>query len=152
MFEAEADFGEPQWQFGQSSYQPLRGDRLVTAYYQGGVNRLGLITGGSLEELESSYSRHQGLVSDADHRAWFVGFHTGRMRELVELDLDTGETSVVAAIAASTGLLQDLATRGDAALRAMAVKDLTCLLHAGAPHLPHIGGRVGPCFPVSADQ
>ena len=58
LCEREAEFGEPQWGFGMSTYAFLAPGRIVCAYIERGVSHLAILdTGtGALESVDTPYS------------------------------------------------------------------------------------------------
>ncbi|MEP6911971.1 MAG: S9 family peptidase [bacterium] len=58
VFEMQAEFGMPQWGFGMSSYAFESKERIVCAYIESGISRLGLIDTleKSLQPLDAPYT------------------------------------------------------------------------------------------------
>lgn len=93
-----ADFGEPAWVFGRRTYDFLSRGRLLAGWWEGGIQRLGVIDrSGELERLPDELSVHGGLVTDGGSLAWFVGVGGDTPSGLYELDVDTGERTTVRA-------------------------------------------------------
>ena len=94
----EADFGVPLWIFGPTTFGFLSEGRILTAFWEGGVNHLGVVDrDGSLRRLPSHLTGIAFLVTDGESRAWFVGHGPATPSSVYELDVDTGALSVVRA-------------------------------------------------------
>jgi dipeptidyl aminopeptidase/acylaminoacyl peptidase len=52
----EAEFSGPDWVFGQSTYVFLADGSLVAVWSEGGVDRLGLVAGGRVSEIETPWT------------------------------------------------------------------------------------------------
>ncbi len=92
----EAEFGAPQWVFGQSTYGFAGPDRIICTYTQDGVWHLAAIDTGSLAftRLESPYTAIGGLRVTATD-AIFLGGSPSRETEVVGLELATGQFSTL---------------------------------------------------------
>ena len=94
----DADFGVPAWIFGMTSFGFLSGGRILAAFWENGVNHLGVIdSNGDLNRLPNELTGVDFLVTDAESRAWFVGHGPTTPTAVYELDVDTGDLSVVRA-------------------------------------------------------
>ena len=94
----EADFGVPLWIFGPTTFGFLSEGRILTAFWEGGVNHLGVVDrDGSLRRLSNHLTGLAFLVTDGESRAWFVGHGPATPSSVYELDVDTGALSVVRA-------------------------------------------------------
>jgi dipeptidyl aminopeptidase/acylaminoacyl peptidase len=94
----EADFGVPLWIFGPTTFGFLSEGRILTVFWEGGVNRLGVIEpNGRLNRLPNDLTALAFLVTDGESRAWFVGHGPATPSSVYELDVDTGALSVVRA-------------------------------------------------------
>ncbi len=94
----EADFGVPLWIFGPTTFGFLSEGRILTAFWEGGVNHLGVIDrDGSLRRLPNHLTALAFLVTDGESRAWFVGHGPATPSSVYELDVATGALSVVRA-------------------------------------------------------
>jgi dipeptidyl aminopeptidase/acylaminoacyl peptidase len=92
----EADFGVPAWIFGLTSFGFLSEERILAAFWEGGVNHLGVVDpDGSLRRLPNHLTGLDFLVTDGGSRAWFVGHGPTTPNSIHELDVDTGTLSVV---------------------------------------------------------
>ncbi|GAC1543744.1 MAG: S9 family peptidase [Acidimicrobiales bacterium] len=58
----DADFGDPDWAFGQSSYAFLDDGTPVVVWWEGIGQRLGVVAGGSVVPLELGYTSYASLV------------------------------------------------------------------------------------------
>ena len=94
----EADFGVPAWIFGSTIFGFLSDRRILTAFWEDGVNHLGVIeSDGRLNRLPNDLTALAFLVTDGESRAWFVGHGPATPSSVYELDVDTGALSVVRA-------------------------------------------------------
>lgn len=94
----EADFGEPAWVFGRSTYGFLSEGRILAGWWENGIQRLGIITSdGDLHRLSDDLSVHGGLVTDGESTAWFVGVGSHTPSAIFEVDVDSGERFAVRA-------------------------------------------------------
>ena len=92
----QAEFGLPQWVFGQSTYAFESPDRIICAYTQNGESHLASIdtATSSIEPIETPYT-HISQVRARPGKAVFRG-GAGRLpAAIVELDLETGESRVL---------------------------------------------------------
>ncbi len=98
IVEMEADFGVPLWIFGPTTFGFLSEGRILTAFWEGGINHLGVVDrDGSLRRLPNHLTGLGFLVTDGESRAWFVGHGPATPSSIYELDVDTGALSVVRA-------------------------------------------------------
>ena len=96
IVEMEADFGVPLWIFGLTSFGFLSGGRILAAFWEGGVNHLGVVdSNGQINRLPNDLTGVDFLVTDGGSRAWFVGHGPTTPNSIQELDVDTGTLSVV---------------------------------------------------------
>ncbi|GAC1387985.1 MAG: S9 family peptidase [Acidimicrobiales bacterium] len=58
----DADFGDPDWVFGQSSYAFLDDGTPVVVWWDGGGQRLGVAAGGSIVPIDLGYSSYTSLA------------------------------------------------------------------------------------------
>jgi dipeptidyl aminopeptidase/acylaminoacyl peptidase len=92
----EAEFGQPQWVFGMSTYALAGAGRLVCSYVSKGLGRLGTIelSTGRLTLLDLPYSDFSSVRAQGDQ----VVFRAGSARipaTFVLLDLGTGKAETV---------------------------------------------------------
>lgn len=92
----EAEFGEPQWVFGQSRYTFLPDGRIACLYSQNGLDYLGLIRPGSsvVEPVPCDYTKLSWLRSDGE-RLWLIGGSPTNGSTVFALDPENGEIEVV---------------------------------------------------------
>lgn len=96
LYPKEAEFGQPQWVFGMSSYGLRNAQELITSYSENGIQKLARLNLQSLEltDIPTPYTSISGLrVSDR-----IIAFHGGSATEpmaIVTLDLDTLEMTVI---------------------------------------------------------
>lgn len=94
----DADFGGPAWIFGYKTFGFLSGGRILTTYWEGGIDHLAIIgPDGDLTPLPDDLTCHNFLITDGEDRAWFVGFGTKTPSAVYQLDVDTGGLEVVRA-------------------------------------------------------
>jgi dipeptidyl aminopeptidase/acylaminoacyl peptidase len=94
----DADFGGPAWIFGSKTYGFLSGGRILTTYWEDGIDHLAIIgPDGEMSPLPDEITFHSYLVTDGEGRAWFVGYSTQAPSALYELDVDQGRLEVVRA-------------------------------------------------------
>ncbi len=88
----EAEFGEPQWGLGMSTYAFAGPDRIVCAYHSHGLGRLAVLNPGTgtLTPLDLPYTEF-GYVRAAGSQVAFLGASPLRPRAVVLLDLESGE-------------------------------------------------------------
>lgn len=65
----DAEFGSPQWVFGQSTYAVLADGRIACIYSQDGIEHLGLIPagGGALQVIETGHTGFYSLATDGEN-------------------------------------------------------------------------------------
>lgn len=91
-----AEFGQPQWNFGMSTYAFLSLERAVCAYIEGGLGWLGLldIASGALAPLDLPFTEF-GFVHAADGKVAFRAGAGNTPASVVVLDPDSGTTTVL---------------------------------------------------------
>jgi len=92
-----AEFGQPQWQFGMSTYAFAGRNRLVAAYVENGLGSLGLIDldSGKLTRLDLPFNAFASVRADGGDRVVFVGGAVDRPSGIVRLDLASGKHQVL---------------------------------------------------------
>ena len=92
----DAEFGEPQWAFGMSTYDFASGERLICAYTQNGQYYLASLDTDSLEfkVLETPYTTIFELRAQGNS-VYFAGGSSTQPVNLVKLDLTTGQIDVL---------------------------------------------------------
>lgn len=83
-----AEFGEPQWQFGQSTYDFVDATTVVATFTQDGLDNLAVIdlTSGALERIDAPYTVYRSVVTDGE-RACFIAASPSHPSMVAELDL-----------------------------------------------------------------
>ena len=90
----EAEFGQPQWNFGSVSYLFLPDERIVCIYSQDGRDYLGLIDGQDLKRLALDYTVLWSPAFDGEH-LWLGGASPTVAPVLFKVDLDDIKVEVV---------------------------------------------------------
>ena len=96
LIEMEAEFGLPQWVFGQSTYAFESPDRIICSYTQNGKWRLAKIDTSrcSIDTIDTAYT-HISQVRARAGKAVFRGAAGRLPAAIVQLDLATGRTQVL---------------------------------------------------------
>lgn len=92
----EAEFGQPQWVFGMSTYAFESAGCIICTYTQAGVSHLASLDTGSLEfrELPTPYTAISGVSAVPGHALFLAGSPT-EATAAVRLDLATGQAEVL---------------------------------------------------------
>jgi dipeptidyl aminopeptidase/acylaminoacyl peptidase len=92
----DAEFGQPQWVFGMSTYALAGPNRLVCSYTTKGLGRLALIdlSSGQFTDLDLPYSDFSSVRAHGD-RVVFRGGSASIPASYVALDLGTGNTETL---------------------------------------------------------
>ncbi len=92
----EAEFGLPQWAFGESTYAPLSPDQIACTYLQDGASHVALLNLGSgrLDALETPYTAI-GSVRSHGRAIAFIGASPTEFPSVVTLDLASGSMRVL---------------------------------------------------------
>ncbi len=87
----EAEFGEPQWTFGQRTYAFITPTLIACAYAQDGIERLGLLDTetGAWREIASPYTAISGLCADGKQLIFNAGA-PDQFAAIVQLDIASG--------------------------------------------------------------
>jgi dipeptidyl aminopeptidase/acylaminoacyl peptidase len=85
----EAEFGRPDWVFGESTYVFLPDGRLVAAWIVAGADQLGFVTGGRAQPLALPFSRYSDL-QPADGSIFALAASPTTPPAVVRLDLTGG--------------------------------------------------------------
>jgi dipeptidyl aminopeptidase/acylaminoacyl peptidase len=101
----DAEFGQPQWVFGMSTYAFAGAGRIVCSYASKGLSRLGAIdlASGKLTPIDLPYSEFSSVRAEGN-RVVFRAGSPSIPASFVHLDLATGETEV---LKKSTALADD---------------------------------------------
>ncbi|MEN9221390.1 MAG: S9 family peptidase, partial [Thermostichus sp. BF3_bins_97] len=99
----EAEFGEPQWVFGLSTYGFCRDGRILACYEQGGVSHLAYVdpVSGQLQGIPCGpksgppYTQISGLQVSGDQAVFLAG-SPSEATALICLDLPSGAVEVLA--------------------------------------------------------
>ena len=91
-----AEFGAPQWVFGDPTYGFRDANRAICSYTQDGEWHLAEVDvdAGTMKELDTPYTTIDDVHVTPD-AAYFFGGSPVRPEELVKLDLSTGSTSQI---------------------------------------------------------
>ncbi|NND85138.1 MAG: prolyl oligopeptidase family serine peptidase, partial [Acidimicrobiia bacterium] len=90
------DHASPPWTFGRNSYGFLSGGRIVTGAWEDGVHRLGVLgADGAYSPLPDDLAEHARITTDGQSTVWFVALGATTPMSIVELNVDTGERTVV---------------------------------------------------------
>ena len=101
----DAEFGQPQWVFGMSTYAFAGAGRLVCSYASKGLSRLGVIdlALGKLTPIDLPYSEFSSVRAEGDQVVFRAG-SASIPASFVHLNLTTGKTEV---LKKSTALADD---------------------------------------------
>lgn len=94
----EAEFGQPQWGFGMSTYGFVAEDRIVCAFVERGVSRLGVLDAetGTLRRVETPFEDVTYVrASPVTQRAVFRAGSPVRGAAIVEFDPATDEITIL---------------------------------------------------------
>jgi dipeptidyl aminopeptidase/acylaminoacyl peptidase len=92
----EAEFGQPQWNFGMTTYAFLSAGRAICTYTEGGNGRLGLLdlASGRLTPFDLPFTEF-AAVRAAGRRVVFRAGSPNTPASIVALDPDTAQTTVL---------------------------------------------------------
>jgi dipeptidyl aminopeptidase/acylaminoacyl peptidase len=91
----EAEVGSPDWIFGYTNYAFLGDGSILALVRSGGRDRLcRIVPGEAPVTIDAPFTEMTGLAIDGDH-AVFRGADPAHPSALVDLDLDTGEWTVL---------------------------------------------------------
>jgi dipeptidyl aminopeptidase/acylaminoacyl peptidase len=96
MHEMAAEFGQPQWTFGMSTYGLAGAERIICTYRQGGLTNLAALdtATGRLEPIALPYTVIDGIRVGAGH-AVFRASSPSQLPAIVDLELSTGQLQVL---------------------------------------------------------
>jgi len=96
VIEKEAEFGEPPWMFGRSSYALASAERIIVAYRSAGLCHLVAVRAGTgeVEEISTSYTEI-AYVRARDDRVVFLGGSPTEFSAVVAFDLTTRKFKVL---------------------------------------------------------
>jgi dipeptidyl aminopeptidase/acylaminoacyl peptidase len=92
----EAEFGQPQWVFGMSTYAFAGPDRIVCSYIEKGLGRLAVIdlATGALTPIDTPYTDFSSVRAEGD-RVVFRGGSATEPGSIVQVDLASGRHNVL---------------------------------------------------------
>jgi dipeptidyl aminopeptidase/acylaminoacyl peptidase len=92
----EAEFGQPQWVFGLSTYAYLSPEQLVCTYTQDGIDHLATldIATGALTEIETPYTSISSITTDGG-RVLFRGGAPALVGAIAGVDLASGALTIL---------------------------------------------------------
>jgi dipeptidyl aminopeptidase/acylaminoacyl peptidase len=91
----DADFGGPDWQFGQATYAFLADGRLVATWSAPGGQRLGLVDRGSVRPLDLAWSHFGSLRAAGAGVVAGVAGGPATVPAVVSIDVDRARVEVV---------------------------------------------------------
>ena len=96
MTEIEAEFGRPQWVFGQSLYGFGNKDRIICCYYKKGTWHLAALdlSSKSLEEIDTPFTEIR-MLKAAPGFSVFLGSSPSDPESVVKLDSETHQLEVI---------------------------------------------------------
>jgi dipeptidyl aminopeptidase/acylaminoacyl peptidase len=96
LYEMAAEFGQPQWIFGMSTYGFVGRDHIICKYVQQGNSYLASLNTvtGKLDHIEVPYSTIRELYASPE-QVVFAGGSPTEPWSIIELDLDTYRTQVL---------------------------------------------------------
>jgi dipeptidyl aminopeptidase/acylaminoacyl peptidase len=91
-----AEFGQPQWVFGMSTYAFAGGNRIVCSFVEAGLGRLAVIdrASGALRRLETPFTQFASVRANGD-QALFIAGAPSRPSSVVLLNIGSGEYRVL---------------------------------------------------------
>jgi dipeptidyl aminopeptidase/acylaminoacyl peptidase len=97
LYPLSAEFGQPQWVFGMSTYAFLSAEQLVCTYTQNGLDRLALLdlTTRQLTPLDLPFTNYHYLRASCNRVAFRAGSAT-EPASIVALDVATRTTKILA--------------------------------------------------------
>ncbi len=95
-----AEFGEPNWVFGQSNYDFLPGNRMVAKMVRDGTACLVVIDTGkkSLYVVENDLSCYSSIRTDDAGRVFFIGANSKKTAAVCFIDIGSGSGSKKAGV------------------------------------------------------
>jgi dipeptidyl aminopeptidase/acylaminoacyl peptidase len=96
VYEMAAEFGQPQWVFGLSTYAFASSERIVCSYIERGISKLATInlSTGKLDRIDIPYTDINYLKASSD-RVLFRGASPSEPASIVQLDISTGQYEVL---------------------------------------------------------
>jgi dipeptidyl aminopeptidase/acylaminoacyl peptidase len=92
-----AEFGEPHWVFGQSTYDFLSDNRLIAKMVKDGREYLAIVDPEtkSLSVVDLDVSQYSSILTDAADRVFFIGASTRTTPAIYALDLESKNLQVL---------------------------------------------------------
>jgi dipeptidyl aminopeptidase/acylaminoacyl peptidase len=92
----DAEFGGPQWSFGQTQYVLLSDGRIACIYSSDGIDHLGLIPVGTgdLQPIETGYTGFYSLATDGEC-LYVVAGSPAKSPALLRIEPDSGKLEVL---------------------------------------------------------
>lgn len=96
VVDMDAEFGQPQWVFGMSTYAFESNRRIVCSYTRDGVSHLATVDtdSGRLEPIETPYTSFDYVRAQAG-RAVCIAASSSELAAIVSVDLETGTCQVL---------------------------------------------------------
>jgi dipeptidyl aminopeptidase/acylaminoacyl peptidase len=96
LYTIEAEFGQPQWVFGLSTYGFASASRIICTYSERGMSRLASLDTrtGKLDTIDTPYT-DIAYLRVGPNRAVFRGGSPTSSPCIIQLDLETGETKAL---------------------------------------------------------
>lgn len=96
LHQMEADFGKPQWQFGQTTYGFLGPNQIIATFSEKGVWRMGVIDANArrFQKLDSNYSEFKQIKATANAIV-FIGASPRDPWTIVRFDLQRRRNQIV---------------------------------------------------------
>ncbi len=99
LFVETAEFGQPQWVFGMTSYALVGSDKLIARYYKDGALHLGImdIDSGQMRQIDVSLLDVAGveaIVADESAAYMIASFHH-RPPAICRIEIATGEFDIL---------------------------------------------------------
>jgi dipeptidyl aminopeptidase/acylaminoacyl peptidase len=91
----EAEFGRPQWVLGMRRYGFVTGDRIVAAYTEDGLDRVGLIEGDTLRAVHTPFDVFGSSLGICGDQLFITAGSSSRPTAIVRIDVDTEAVKVV---------------------------------------------------------
>ncbi|WP_324273831.1 hypothetical protein [Blastococcus brunescens] len=89
-----SDIGGPQWRFGQSRYALLSDGRIVLAYGRAGADRLAVLEGGALRELDLPWGTYRYVTAQGTAVVCVAGSPSSEP-VVLRVDVDSGEQELL---------------------------------------------------------
>jgi dipeptidyl aminopeptidase/acylaminoacyl peptidase len=94
VLDVGGDIGGPQWRFGQSRYALLADGRVVLAHARAGVDRLAVLDGGDLRELDLPWGTFRHVTAQGTAVVCVAGSPSSEP-VVLRIDVDSGQQEVL---------------------------------------------------------